>query len=244
MIRRATFVLLALMSALLPALGQIPDRPVRVIVPFTPAGTSDIVARILVNAVSADFPRGIIVENKGGAGGNIGTVEAARATADGTTLVQCTIGTCGSNPSMYANPGYDLARDFTPVILTGAVRNVMTVRKDLPATNLQEVIALAKAQPGKLNFGSSGVGASNHLAPELLRGRLGIDWTHVPVPRQRPGDHRHHGRAHRRVLRQSSLDPAADPGRRCARHRGGVGGARAGASRRADVRARPACRAS
>jgi tripartite-type tricarboxylate transporter receptor subunit TctC len=81
---------------------------------------------------------------------------------------------------MYANPGYDLARDFTPVILTGAVRNVMTVRKDLPAANLQEVIALAKAQPGKLTFGSSGVGASNHLAPELLRGRLGIEWTHVP----------------------------------------------------------------
>ena len=180
MIRRAAFVLCALMAALLPAFGQIPDRPVRVIVPFTPAGTSDIVARILVNAVAADFPRGIIVENKGGAGGNLGMAEAARATPDGTTLVQCTIGTCGSNPSMYANPGFDLARDFTPVILTGAVRNVMTVRKDLPATSLQEVIALARAQPGKLNFGSSGVGASNHLAPELLRGRLGIDWTHVP----------------------------------------------------------------
>ena len=180
MIRRAAFALCALMAALLPAFGQIPDRPVRVIVPFTPAGTSDIVARILVNAVAADFPRGIIVENKGGAGGNLGMAEAARAAADGTTLVQCTIGTCGSNPSMYANPGFDLTRDFTPVILTGAVRNVMTVRKDLPATSLQEVIALARAQPGKLNFGSSGVGASNHLAPELLRGRLGIDWTHVP----------------------------------------------------------------
>jgi tripartite-type tricarboxylate transporter receptor subunit TctC len=188
MIRLATFVLFALMSmlpwtlpwVLSPAFGQIPDRPVRVIVPFTPAGTSDIVARILVNAVSADFPRGIFVENKGGAGGNLGTVEAARAIPDGTTLVRCTIGTCGSNPAMYANPGYDPARDFTPVILSGAVRNVMTVRKDLPAANLQEVIALAKAQPGKLTFGSSGVGASNHLAPELLRGRLGIEWTHVP----------------------------------------------------------------
>jgi tripartite-type tricarboxylate transporter receptor subunit TctC len=180
MIRLAALALFALTAALAPAFGQIPDRAVRVIVPFTPAGTSDIVARILVNAVSADFPRGIIVENKGGAGGNLGTAEAARAPADGTTLVQCTIGTCGSNPSLYASPGYDLARDFTPVILTGAVRNVMTVRKDLPAKTLQEVIALAKASPGKLNFGSSGVGASNHLAPELLRGRLGIDWTHVP----------------------------------------------------------------
>jgi tripartite-type tricarboxylate transporter receptor subunit TctC len=179
MIRLAMLALLAL-TVPLPALGQIPDRSVRVIVPFAPAGTSDIMARILVNAVAADFPRGIIVENKSGAGGNIGMAEAVRAMPDGTTLVQCTIGTCGSNPSMYANPGYDLAKDFTPVILTGAVRNVMTVRKDLPAQTLQEVIALTKAQPGKLTYGSSGLGASNHLAPELLRGRLGTDWTHIP----------------------------------------------------------------
>jgi tripartite-type tricarboxylate transporter receptor subunit TctC len=163
-----------------PAFGQIPDRSVRVIVPFTPAGTSDIVARILVNAVSADFPRGIFVENKGGAGGNLGTVEAARAIPDGTTLVQCTIGTCGSNPAMYASPGYDLARDFTPVILTGAVRNVMTVRKDLPAANLQEVIALAKAQPGKLNFASAGIGGLPHLAGELFKLTAKIDIVHVP----------------------------------------------------------------
>jgi tripartite-type tricarboxylate transporter receptor subunit TctC len=180
MIRLATWVLLALTSALLPAHAQIPDRPVRVIVPFPPAGTSDILARLLVQAVTPDFPRGIYVENKAGAGGNIGTVEAARATADGTTIVQCTIGTCGSNPAMYANPGYDLARDFTPVILTGAVHNVMTVRKDLPAKNLAEVVALAKADPGKLSYGSAGIGASSHLTPELLRGKLGIDWTHIP----------------------------------------------------------------
>jgi tripartite-type tricarboxylate transporter receptor subunit TctC len=178
--RLVVLALLALISTPLAALAQIPDRPVRVIVPFAPAGTSDIMARILVNAVAADFPRGVIVENKSGAGGNIGMAEAVRATPDGTTLVQCTIGTCGSNPSMYANPGYDLARDFTPLILTDAVRNVMTVRKDLPAKTLQEVIALTKAQPGKLTYGSSGLGASNHLAPELLRGRLGTEWTHIP----------------------------------------------------------------
>ena len=120
------------------------------------------------------------MENKGGAGGNIGMGEAARATADGSTIVQCTFGTCGANPSLYLNPGYDLARDFTPVILTGAVNNVMTVRKDLPAKTLSELIALAKAEPGRLTYGSAGVGASSHLTPELLRGRLGIDWTHVP----------------------------------------------------------------
>ena len=163
-----------------PAFGQIPDRPVRVIVPFTPAGTSDIVARILVNAVAADFPRGIIVENKGGAGGNLGTARPRARRPTAPRWFSARSAPAAPIPRCTPIRDIDLARDFTPVILTGAVRNVMTVRKDLPATSLQEVIALARAEPGKLNFGSSGVGASNHLAPELLRGRLGIDWTHVP----------------------------------------------------------------
>ena len=153
MIRRAAFVLCALMSALLPAFGQIPDRPVRVIVPFTPAGTSDIVARILVNAVAADFPRGIFVENKGGAGGNLGM--ARRRARRPTARRWCNARSARAAPIPRCTPtrDSDLARDFTPVILTGAVRNVMTVRKDLPATSLREVIALAKAQPGKLTSG-------------------------------------------------------------------------------------------
>ncbi len=122
--------------------ADLPDRPIRIIVPFTPAGTSDILARVLAEAAAPFLPRGSVIENRGGAGGNIGMAEAARGAADGSTLIQCAFGPCGANPALYANPGYSL-NDFAPVILTGAVRNVMTVRKDLPARNFQEFIALA-----------------------------------------------------------------------------------------------------
>ncbi|HEX2113628.1 MAG TPA: tripartite tricarboxylate transporter substrate binding protein [Alphaproteobacteria bacterium] len=170
----------SLLVALSPALAaaQVPDRPVRIIVPFPPGGTSDIVARVLANGAAPHLPRGVVVENRGGAAGNIGTAEAARSNPDGTTLVQCTIGTCGANPSLYANPGYDIASSFVPVILTGAVRNVMVVRPNLPARTLSEVLELAR-KPDTLTYGSSGVGASNHLAPELLRGQFKLNWTHV-----------------------------------------------------------------
>ena len=175
---------LALGAALLVApwagAADLPDRPIRIIVPFVPGGTSDIVARVLAEAASPHLPRGAVIENRGGAGGNIGTAEAARGAADGTTLLQCAFGPCGANPALYANPGYDLLRDFAPVILTGAVRNVMAVRRDLPARNVQEFLALARTTTGGLTFGSSGVGASNHLGPELLRSITGIEMVHAP----------------------------------------------------------------
>ena len=177
MVRRLA-LLLAL--AAFPLHAQLPDRPVRIVVPFPPGGTSDIVARLIANAATAHIPRGVVIDNRSGAAGNIGTAEVARAQPDGSTLIQCTIGTCAINVSLYANPGYDLARSFTPVILTGAVRNVMSVRTGLPAKTLEEVVALVRAQPDRITFGSSGVGASNHLAPELLRGLLGLQWVHVP----------------------------------------------------------------
>jgi tripartite-type tricarboxylate transporter receptor subunit TctC len=160
--------------------AQLPDRPVRIVVPFPPGGTSDIVARILAAAAGPLLPQGAVVENKAGAAGNIGTAEVARAQPDGTTLIQCTIGTCASNPFLYANPGYDLDRSFAPVILTGAVRNVMSVRNTLPAHNVAGAGGAGTRTAGTLTFGSSGVGASNHLAPELMRGLLGMDWVHVP----------------------------------------------------------------
>lgn len=169
-----------LLVALPLAAADLPDRPVRIIVPFTPGGTSDIVARVLAEAATPMLPRGAVVENKGGAGGNIGMAEAARGTPDGTVLVQCAFGPCGANPALYANPGYDLQRDFAPVIISGAVRNVMAVRRELPVQDVAGIIALARAQPGSLTFGSSGVGASNHLGPELLRSLLGLEMNHVP----------------------------------------------------------------
>ena len=162
-----------------PARAQLPDRPLRIIVPSPPGGTGDIVARLLAEAVSTRLPRGAVVDNRAGANGNIGMGEAQRGTADGSVLVQCAFGPCGANPSLYAQPGYELD-SFVPVILTGAVRNVMVTRRGFPARTLPEVIALVRAKPGTVTFASSGVGASNHLGPELLRTRFGLDWVHVP----------------------------------------------------------------
>lgn len=177
---RQVLTAIMLLFALPLQAADLPDRPIRIIVPFTPGGASDIVARVLAEAATPLLPRGAVVENKGGAGGNIGTAEAARGTPDGTVLVQCAFGPCGANPALYANPGYDLLRDFAPVIVSGAVRNVMAVRRDLPVQDVAGFIALARAQPGALTFGSSGVGASNHLGPELLRSLLGLEMNHVP----------------------------------------------------------------
>ena len=162
-----------------PAQAQLPDRPLRIIVPSPPGGTGDIVARLLAEAVSTRLPRGAVVDNRAGANGNIGMGEAQRSPADGSVLVQCAFGPCGANPSLYAQPGYELD-SFVPVILSGAVRNVMVARRGFPARTLPEVIALVRAKPGTVTFASSGVGASNHLGPELLRTRFGLDWVHVP----------------------------------------------------------------
>ncbi len=172
-------VVLLWLAMMLPAFAQLPDRPLRIIVPFPPGGTSDIMARVLAEAAAPYLPRGAMVDNRGGAGGNLGMAEAERAAPDGGTIVQCAFGPCGANPALYANPGFDLAA-MTPVILTGAVRNVMTVRRDFPARDVAEFLAAARARPGTITFGSSGVGASNHLGPELLRAITGIEMTHVP----------------------------------------------------------------
>ncbi len=171
---------LILVAVALPALAQLPDRPVRLVVGSPPGGTTDIMARLLAEAAEGVLPRGAVVENRPGANGNIAMGEVARAAPDGTTLIVCAFGPCGAGPALYANPGYDLARDYAPVVLTGAVRNVMVTRRTFPATTLAEIIAKVRAEPGRVTFASSGAGASNHLGPELLRSRFGLDWTHVP----------------------------------------------------------------
>ena len=157
-----------------------PDRPIRIIVPFTPAGSSDIVARAMADGAGEAIGQSVIVENIPGAGGNVGTLRAAKSPADGYTLVQCTIGTCSINGSLYANTGFDVQKDFVPVFLTGGVMNVFTVNNNFPAKTMAEMVAWAKANPGKLTFGSSGVGASNHLAPEWLAFLTGVSMIHVP----------------------------------------------------------------
>jgi tripartite-type tricarboxylate transporter receptor subunit TctC len=163
------------------AQGQsFPARPVKIIVPFAPGGSSDIVARALADGATEILGQPVLVENVAGAGGNLGTAKAAKSPADGYTLVQCTIGTCAINGSLYANAGFDVQKDFEAVFLSGGVMNVFTVTLGFPAKTIEEMVAWAKANPGKLTYGSSGVGASNHLAPEWLSFLTGTSMIHIP----------------------------------------------------------------
>lgn len=157
-----------------------PSRPVRLIVPFPAGGSSDIIARLVSARAAQVLGQQIIIENRAGAGGNIGTEAAARAAADGYTLVECTIGTCAINLSIYKGLSFDLERDFQPVVLFGSLSNVFTVHPSVPAKTVAELIDHARKNPGALSIGSSGYGSSPHLAAELLKQEAGVDIVHVP----------------------------------------------------------------
>lgn len=148
------------------------------IVPVPPGGSGDFVSRLLGAAASKDLGQPLVMENRPGATGNIGTIAAVRSPADGYTIFLCSIGNCAVNPSLYASPGYDLFHDVTPVILLGRSVNVLVTT---PATGMKTVGALVeKARVVQLSYGSSGVGASNHLGGELLKKMTGIPMVHVP----------------------------------------------------------------
>ncbi len=163
-----------------------PSRPVRLIVPFPAAGSSDLIARTVSERASRALGQQIVIDNRPGAGGNIGTEAAARSAPDGYTLIECTIGTCAINLSIYRNLGYDLERDFRPVVLLGSITNVLTVHPSVPARSVAELVSLAKKSPGKITFGSSGYGSSPHLSGELLGLMAGIDILHVPYKGSAP----------------------------------------------------------
>lgn len=181
MLRRIALALLTGLLAM-PAQAQnwVPERPVRIILPFPPGGATDLVARILADRISRSSPQPWVVENRSGANGNIGMEAAARSAPDGYTLGACTIGNCAINPAIYRRMPYDIERDLVPVYWSGSVMNVLAVNPAVPARTLQEFVTWAKANPGRVNYGSSGFGSSNHLTPELLNGRLGLTMVHVP----------------------------------------------------------------
>jgi tripartite-type tricarboxylate transporter receptor subunit TctC len=157
-----------------------PDRPVRVVVPFPPGGSNDIVARLLCEALRERTGQPWIVENRSGAGGNIGADAVAKAAPDGTTLLLTAPGPLTINNALFASMPYVAARDLAPLALVATVPIVLMTGPDLAARNVRELIALAKAQPGKIAFGSSGNGSTNHLAGELFRSMAGIEIVHVP----------------------------------------------------------------
>ena len=164
-----------------PAAAQtFPDKPIRIIVPFAPGGSTDLVGRIIADGAAEPLGQSVIIDNRTGAGRLIGTAAVARAAADGYTLSQCTVGTCAISASLVKNTGYDLTKDFAPIILIGGVMNVFVVTPAFPAKDVKDLVAMARARPGKITFGSGGVGNSPHMTVELLKYRDRIDMVHVP----------------------------------------------------------------
>jgi tripartite-type tricarboxylate transporter receptor subunit TctC len=166
---------------LLPAAAEgFPDKPVRMVAPYPPGGTSDIIARILGQKLFDAWGQQIVVDNRAGANGSIGCELAAKSPADGYTLLIGNMTPIAANPSLYKKLGYDSVRDFAGVSLVAAGPNVLVVNPALPVKSVQELIAYAKAYPGKLNFGSGGAGSPAHLAGEMFKSLTGVAITHVP----------------------------------------------------------------
>jgi len=157
-----------------------PARPVRMIVPFVPGGGADTTARFVAEPLGAELGQSIVIENRGGAGGTIGTAAVAQAPADGYTLLYGTPGPLITNRFLMESLPYDPDKDFAPVSLLTKGAYLMAVNKDVPARTVAEIIALARAHPGELTFASSGIGAGSHLAGELLCIEAGIRMSHVP----------------------------------------------------------------
>jgi len=157
-----------------------PTKTVRIIVPFAPGGSTDIFARYIADKLAPALAQPVVVENRTGAGGNIGAEAVARAAPDGYTLLMATTGVMAINNALYPNMTYDAAKDFEPVIFVASITNVLVVPPELPANSVRELIALAKEKPGLLSFGSSGAGSSTHLSSELFKSMAGIDILHVP----------------------------------------------------------------
>lgn len=157
-----------------------PNQPIRIIVPFAAAGTTDLIARLVGNHLANALGQPVIVENKAGAGGNIGAEFVARARPDGYVLQLGTAGNLTVNPSIYSNMRFDPIKDFQPISLIATLPNLMVVNKDVPANNVQEFVAWARQRPGEVFFASAGNGSTLHLTGELFNMVAGVSLTHVP----------------------------------------------------------------
>lgn len=162
-----------------PAKTQYPAKPVRMVIPFAPGGGTDIVGRIIAQKLTETWPYAVVVDNRPGAGSTIGTELVAKAVPDGYTIEAVSM-SHSINVSLYRKLPYDPVKDFSPIILVARAPNVLVVHPSVPARTVKELIAYAKARPGKLNFSSSGNGGVSHLSAELLRSVAGINIVHVP----------------------------------------------------------------
>lgn len=169
------------LAAVTPAFAvEWPSKPVRLVVPFPPGGSSDVIGRVIASGLAERLGQNVVVDNRAGASGTIGSEAAARSAPDGYTLLLSNIGSQGIGPSIFPATGYDTMKDFTHIGMIGTFPNVVIVNPAFEAKTLQELIALARRSPGKLDFATSGNGSSNHLLGEMLKLAAGIDLVHVP----------------------------------------------------------------
>ena len=180
--RRTALAALGGLALAHPSFAQsgFPSKPLTLVVPFAPGGPTDAMARTLANAIKPILGQNMVVDNKAGAGGNIGAEYVARAAADGHVMLFGTSGPLAINQSLYAKINYDPLTSFSPVIQIGHLPNVLVVNPNVPAKNMAELVAYAKANPGKLSYASSGNGASSHLAGVLFNLKTGTDIQHIP----------------------------------------------------------------
>ena len=175
-------VFAATLGLAFPAAAQddYPNRTVRIIVPFAAGGSTDVVARVLAERLGQELKQSFIVENRPGAGGNIGAELVAKSAPDGYTLLMGTTGVLAINKYLYKDMGFDPERDLAPVSYTSLITNILVVNPQVPARTVAELVALAKSKPGALTFASSGAGSSTHLSAELFKTMAGVDILHVP----------------------------------------------------------------
>ena len=173
-------------SAMAESANDFPSKPITIVVPFSAGGTTDILARLIGQKLTERWKVAVVVDNKLGAGGNIGTAQVARSAPDGYTLVMGTIGTHAINPSLYATMPYDALKDFAPITRTAMVPNALVVNASAPFNSVKELIAYGKANPGRLTFGSSGHGSTLQMSGELFKMMTQVDMVHVPYKGSAP----------------------------------------------------------
>lgn len=171
---------IALVASPAVAQGAYPQKPIRLIVPSPPGDGSDLMARAIGERLTQAWGQAVVVDNRGGAGGRVGTEAAAKAPADGYTLIMGNAGSHGINAALYRDLSYDIERDFIPITQVMRAPNVLVINPSLPAKDVREFVALLKANPGKYSYGSGGNGSSAHFTAELFKSMAGVDIAHIP----------------------------------------------------------------
>jgi tripartite-type tricarboxylate transporter receptor subunit TctC len=177
---RHSLLLAAFVATNAAAQSAYPNKAIRLVVPFTPGGSTDILARAIGNELTQSLGQSVVVENVAGAGGSIGADRVAKANPDGYTLLMGHIGTLGVNPSLYPKLPYDAVKDFAPVAWVARVPNILVVHPGVPANDFKSFMALVKSKPGQYNFGSGGNGSAAHITTEYLKLQGKVSMVHIP----------------------------------------------------------------